>query len=180
MVKPLLLCASIYHRLVLFFLEVEKVWVGPLWACVTGLPACGQMHEYWHLSRTVYGFWKLCWDSNVSELRPAGVVCEGKGQMESWRDDVLDLGGVRHWQSWCIFNLGKPKWAEITRSQAVWWKTRENHYHPPSSQLVIQCPVLAFWAASVIWWGSIFIRVSTRLSPAVSVIWTEHLMCRAN
>jgi hypothetical protein len=32
----------------------------------------------------------------VSELRPAGVVCEGKGQMESWRDDVLDLGGVRH------------------------------------------------------------------------------------
>lgn len=98
MVKPLLLCVSICRRLVLFFLEVGKVWVGH----------CKHVsHAYQHMARymstDIYLEQYMAFGSyvrtHVSELRPSGVICEGKGQMESWRDDVPDLGGVRHWQS---------------------------------------------------------------------------------
>lgn len=37
--------------------------------------------------------------TNISQCKPGGVICEGRGQVVLWRGDDPGLRGVSHWQS---------------------------------------------------------------------------------
>lgn len=109
MVKHLLLCASICHRLVLFFFEVEKVWVGHCeHVSHAGRP------DIWFLTFIQSSIWLL---EVMLRLKCVWAeACRGCLWMEG-SDGIMD--GWCSW-SWRVKTLGEWMHRQSWKTQAGW------------------------------------------------------------